>query len=100
MSKMDLLWNNATSAAFAAQTISVDLFGYNYIAINTDNNKIFSIFNIVTDKSFCLSGVVEYPMYRIFNIISNGIQSGSSYYHFTGYIRYLNDYMNIPYQIY
>ena len=106
MSKWDLLWTNASpTSSFAAQTVSLDLSGYDVIAVvftGENGNGRRMLFSLIDGNEYAsnfvtiVSGTV-YTKQRLYNTSSTGIQFGGNYQDGSSGT---NDTQNVPTAIY
>lgn len=96
---IDLLWTNPNpTSAFAAQTVALDLSGYDAVIIRVDQERCKTYVCFVGyqyDFATVPSGYTPASFGRLATISSSGITFGSGYYN-TG----INDTVIVPAQIY
>lgn len=99
MSKWELLWTNASpTASFAAQTVGIDLSGYDavVIVVDADRRHTFPCFvGFQYDLSYLPSGYNAASFGRLATVSSVGVDFGAGYYN-TG----ANNTVAVPQAIY
>lgn len=99
MSKWTLLWTNASpTSSFAAQTVSLDLRGYDavVIVVDADRRHTFPCFvGFQYDLSYLPSGYNAASFGRLATVSSVGVDFGAGYYN-TG----ANNTVAVPQAIY
>lgn len=99
MSKWELLWTNASpSSDFAAQTIALDLSGYDAVIIQIDQERVRTYICFVGyqyDFGVVPTGYTPSTFGRLATVSSSGIEFGAGYYN-TG----ANNGVNKPTKIY
>ena len=105
---VDTLWTNANpSSAFAAQTLTIDLTGYEMILVNykwaaTSTTELFTVisYNEIGEGA-TVAAIYNARSYREFQVVVTGLQIADCYHSdtVTGTMAVNNNYM-VPYKIY
>lgn len=78
--KIDLLWtNSAPTSSFSAQTIPLDLSGYDLILITSENSVSFAENNVGSKRQITYSSTSGQIRHRDFTVATTGITFDAGY---------------------